>query len=387
MWTLTIQENNVMDGLLRNKQGDKQTSVWYNTTKYYHMEGFLMGNAKEIKLCKHCQTEIPKKAKICPNCKKKQRGILKWVIIFLLALGFIGSIGNSQKENKTQGSQQSATTENDNNRNNETGEEKKDNGVSTNRTNEIDLSEGLIAFDSGEYLYITNYDLNRYCSNMGGVKIYTVIEIDDLKEGRIQSNLSEGFMMSNFYVVDRYEEYKSALEKGDIIAVLGTIVGYDDYSVAGKSVSVENCFVFAIGENAEEYRKENTDERLSEYLVVTESVANLNSDISEEEYKNLCGALNYEDILRNPDSNKGKYCIISGKADQIIEGLFGYYTIYLEDSNGDRWECSYIYKDGEPHILEGDKITVYGKCNGTTTATTVLGKQITLPDIDVGYLE
>lgn len=50
---------------------------------------------KEVKLCKHCQTEIPKKAKVCPNCRKKQgRGIGKWIgiaIVFLMVIGIATS--------------------------------------------------------------------------------------------------------------------------------------------------------------------------------------------------------------------------------------------------------------------------------------------------------
>lgn len=45
----------------------------------------------ETKICKHCQTEIPKKAKICPNCRKKQGGKLKWIIIVILVIGIIGA--------------------------------------------------------------------------------------------------------------------------------------------------------------------------------------------------------------------------------------------------------------------------------------------------------
>lgn len=54
----------------------------------------------ETKLCKHCRTEIPKKAKVCPNCRKKQGGKLKWVIIALVAICIIGSVlgGNSDEK-------------------------------------------------------------------------------------------------------------------------------------------------------------------------------------------------------------------------------------------------------------------------------------------------
>lgn len=51
-----------------------------------------MGETKETKLCKYCQTEIPKKAKICPNCKKKQRGKLKWIVIAVIVVILIAAI-------------------------------------------------------------------------------------------------------------------------------------------------------------------------------------------------------------------------------------------------------------------------------------------------------
>ena len=55
----------------------------------------------QTKKCKHCQSDIPKKAKVCPNCRKKQGGSLKWVIIAFLGIGFIGAMGSSDEETKT----------------------------------------------------------------------------------------------------------------------------------------------------------------------------------------------------------------------------------------------------------------------------------------------
>jgi|LSQX01.1.fsa_nt_gb cytoskeletal protein RodZ len=46
------------------------------------------------KKCKHCQSEIDKKAKVCPVCKKKQGGILKFVIIGIIAIFIIGALVN-----------------------------------------------------------------------------------------------------------------------------------------------------------------------------------------------------------------------------------------------------------------------------------------------------
>lgn len=52
-----------------------------------------MSDIKETKLCKHCQTEMPKTAKVCPQCRKKQGGIGKWIVIAVVAFLFIGIIG------------------------------------------------------------------------------------------------------------------------------------------------------------------------------------------------------------------------------------------------------------------------------------------------------
>lgn len=47
----------------------------------------------ETKLCKHCQTEIPYKAKVCPNCHRKVAGgKLKWIILAILVLAGFGAL-------------------------------------------------------------------------------------------------------------------------------------------------------------------------------------------------------------------------------------------------------------------------------------------------------
>ncbi len=67
----------------------------------------------ETKICKHCQTEIPYKAKVCPQCRKKVKGgKLKWIIPALLAVVVVGAIGGSGEDEtlKTGEVAQSETT-------------------------------------------------------------------------------------------------------------------------------------------------------------------------------------------------------------------------------------------------------------------------------------
>ena len=54
-----------------------------------------MSKEQETKLCKHCKVEIPKNAKVCPNCNKKQGGVLKWVIIAVLVIGIGGAMAQN----------------------------------------------------------------------------------------------------------------------------------------------------------------------------------------------------------------------------------------------------------------------------------------------------
>ncbi|MCI8387497.1 MAG: DUF4352 domain-containing protein [Clostridiales bacterium] len=57
-----------------------------------------------MKKCKYCQSEIDDKAKICPQCKKKQPNLVKTIItvaivavVIIAIIGAIGSGGNQEK--------------------------------------------------------------------------------------------------------------------------------------------------------------------------------------------------------------------------------------------------------------------------------------------------
>lgn len=58
----------------------------------------------ETKLCKHCKTEIPYGAKVCPNCRKKQGGMLKWIAIAIVAICIIGAAVSDEDDKSKESS-------------------------------------------------------------------------------------------------------------------------------------------------------------------------------------------------------------------------------------------------------------------------------------------
>lgn len=161
--------------------------------------------------------------------------------------------------------------------------------------------------------------------------------------------------------------------------------GSDDADSEPESTSTYSPLPDKNNAQSEAYRKgEEVANKINDFL--SGRSTSESSTPTEDEYKSYCTTLDYNDILRNPDSYNGKYATISGKVDQIIEGWLGSYTIYILDNNGNKWGCTYHYADGESHLLEDDRVTLCGECKGTDTSETVLGKQITLLRVDLEYI-
>ena len=63
------------------------------------------------KTCKHCQTEIPAKAKVCPQCRKKQgMGIIPKVLIGIFALAVIGTAAGDVDDQPTSNTKETGAT-------------------------------------------------------------------------------------------------------------------------------------------------------------------------------------------------------------------------------------------------------------------------------------
>ena len=64
-----------------------------------------------MKKCKHCQSKIDAKAKICPNCRKKQ-GMPKWLIAIIVIIGIVvlGSAMGGESSESTGSSEKTSTS-------------------------------------------------------------------------------------------------------------------------------------------------------------------------------------------------------------------------------------------------------------------------------------
>ena len=64
------------------------------------------------KICKHCSTEIPFEAKVCPNCRRKVKGgKLKWILLALVVLGIIGAASSGGDDKNSQDNAPAQTQE------------------------------------------------------------------------------------------------------------------------------------------------------------------------------------------------------------------------------------------------------------------------------------
>ena len=175
------------------------------------------------KICKHCKTEIPYGAKVCPHCRKKQGGVLKWVIIAFVAICIIGAmgggddskptkVGDTNSNNATNGSNKSQTSSADSN--------------STEETNkETIFSKGEIAELNGVQVTLTDYKE----STGSGFNTPTEGNVFLMAEFEIANNTEKELAISSVMSFDAYaDDYSlnysfSALMEKDGNQLDGTI--------------------------------------------------------------------------------------------------------------------------------------------------------------------
>lgn len=112
----------------------------------------------------------------------------------------------------------------------------------------------------------------------------------------------------------------------------------------------------------------------------------------EKAYKAKCKKISYKSLARTPGEYKDAYVKFSGRVVQVCSEASSslYYSTYRVATSGKYDNVVYIYVDNYgsgSRILEGDKITFYGKFDGLYTYETVMGSSLTIPSIKVEYID
>lgn len=192
---------------------------------------------KETKLCKHCQTEIPKKAKVCPNCRKKQGGILKWVIIVLVILVIIGSAGGAEEDKNNE----NAVVESTENKEHEVSVKETEQEITEENleeTEEVLTEENFVEPEETEEEYKASCEEYKYKDVLRNpedyigkrikvtVKISTVHEaswLNDTKYYFAYTKNDYGWYGDCYGVFDERTEQNPKLLADDVITVYGEI--------------------------------------------------------------------------------------------------------------------------------------------------------------------
>lgn len=112
-----------------------------------------------------------------------------------------------------------------------------------------------------------------------------------------------------------------------------------------------------------------------------------NIDDVHSKYKLNCAYINYEDILRNPESYKGVACKFTGTIFQIINENASRAEYLISTESGNvyvNWYDNTAIRGSR--FLENDNVTVYGNLSMLKTYNTVVNQK-TVPEISVTIME
>ena len=105
-----------------------------------------------------------------------------------------------------------------------------------------------------------------------------------------------------------------------------------------------------------------------------------------DEWKKSAEEIPYEELFRYAEDHEGKRVYYRGKVVQVLESR-GDFQLRVNVTSGEYglWDDTVFvrYDDPPVRILEEDIIEFVGRMNGTVTYESVLGGEITIPDITV----
>lgn len=372
----------------------------------------------ELKECRYCQVMIPKTAKVCPNCRKRQK--TNWAGVFLLLLlaaacgaGIYYYLVFYSRAEITASEEVIASVE---------PEENAESGQSAETISDL---EGERAADAGMEAAGSQAagDAEENRSSVGATEEKENGSSDETMRNEKSEEDEEAEQKPEMQGIGGTEGSKPAVEKGDEAEKnseagnevekkpeAGDVNGVEKESEAGDRDGVEKepetGNGFASEREAEpggksEYEEESgtgiedeipnpEDEGSSIVTVETTEM----SDYSEEEFREICQRVDYKKLLRSQETYLNAAVMEElTVVEQVDGGLFDeniYYLCRKEDGQGiTRY---YIIRDDREEddmpILAGDVIRVYGQLFGSCKLPGYLVKaQPVVPAMTMVYFD
>lgn len=187
----------------------------------------------ETKKCKHCQSEIDKKAKVCPNCRRKQGGNAKFIIIGVFVVFIIVAALNGKDDEPKQAT----------NTTNDSTADTKDNGDESDKAVSLG-SEGqsgdlvLKVNEVGEAAEITENQFLSYKPDSGK---YAIVNITIKNSGKEAISLTNGYFK---LVTSDESEYKPTI-------LIGLDNKYISFETINPKLDVTGNLIFEVPNDLE----------------------------------------------------------------------------------------------------------------------------------------
>lgn len=187
-------------------------------------------NETQTKHCKFCQSEIPAKASVCSQCGRKQKGKLKWILIVIFVLIFLGALGSAMGDSSQTSTPTPNTSGTETAPTSDSGTETKEEPM---EIMDISPAELLDAYETNEVKADALYD-GKTIRLSGAVEAIGKDLLDDV----YITFAGEEFSITSvqcYFSDDAQIQQVMELQEGDSVTVVGVCDGYF------VNVSVKNC--------------------------------------------------------------------------------------------------------------------------------------------------
>lgn len=190
----------------------------------------MSNNENQTKHCKYCQSEIPAAASVCSQCGRKQKGKLKWILIAIFVLIFLGALGSAIGDSNQTSTPAPSTPGTETTPASNSSTETKAETVEILDVSPADL---LDAYETNEVKADALYDGKT-------VRLSGTVESigKDIMDDVYITFAGEEFSLSSvqcYFSNDAQIQQVMELQEGDSVTVVGVCDGYF------VNVSVKNC--------------------------------------------------------------------------------------------------------------------------------------------------